>query len=114
MAKATLDYKKMNIDDIIGWCNANGKMEWLEKAASQKVPCKVYPKIKVQEYSEKKGKMVTKIKADKTQKPVTEQRDISFVQLKNMFVKTFMPEIMPQKKQTLSMKDKIEAVAKNK
>lgn len=111
MAKNTLNYKTMNIDDIIGWCMENNKMDWLEKAASQTVPCKVYPKIKVKEYSEKKGKEVTKVKADKTQKPKTEQRPISFVQLKNMFVKTFMPEIMPKKKQTLTMIDKIKAVA---
>lgn len=30
---AKLNYKTMNIDDIIDWCEANSQTEWLKKVA---------------------------------------------------------------------------------
>ena len=31
-----LDYKKLNVDDIIAWCQANGEVAWLKKEAANK------------------------------------------------------------------------------
>ena len=85
-----MDYKKMNIGDIIVWCQANKQTEWLKATAAKQVPCKIYPKV------EKDGKKVI----DKTATPTIEMRPITFIQLKNEFVKEFMPELMPKKKET--------------
>lgn len=82
-----MDYKSMSINEIISWCVANKQTAWLKATAAKKVPCKVYPKV------EKDGKKV----ADKSAKPTIEMRPITFIQLKNEFVKTFMPELMPKK-----------------
>lgn len=84
-----MDFKKMNITDIITWCQANNQVAWLKAEAAKKVPCKVYPKV------EKDGKKV----ADKSAKPTIELRPITFIQLKSSFVNTFMPEIAPKKKE---------------
>ena len=96
-----MDYKSMNINDIIGWCIANKQTAWLKAEAAKTVPCKVYPKVV------KDGKKVV----DKSAKPSIEMRPITFIQLKNNFVKTFMPEIMPKKKEAKpSMYDLINAL----
>ena len=83
-----MDYKKAKIDDIIEWCKANGKVDWLKKKVATKVPYKVYPKVEVN------GKMV----ADKSQPYSTEMRDISFIQLKYDLFKEFMPDQLPKAK----------------
>lgn len=83
-----MDYKTMQITDIINWCVANNQTAWLKAKAAEKVPCKVYPKVVVN------GKKVT----DKSAAPITEMRPITFIQIKNDFVNKFMPEIAPQKK----------------
>ena len=31
-----MDYKKMNLDDIINWCKANNQVDWLKKEAANK------------------------------------------------------------------------------
>ena len=90
---AKLTYKDMNIQDIIKWCQANGQVEWLKEKASDKVACKVYPRIKT---VNEEGKTVSV--ADKSQKPKTEMRPISFIQIKNDFCEEFMPELLPKKK----------------
>ena len=97
-----LDYLSMSIDDIIEWCQENGKIDWLKKTANKEVWYEVYPRVKNAE-----GKSV----ADKTQKPVKKKRKISFVQLKSQFVDSFMPEIKPSKKpKKQTMFDKINAL----
>lgn len=83
-----MDFKTMNINDIIVWCQSNNQVEWLKAEAAKKVPCKVYPKVM------KDGKKVT----DKTAKPTIELRPITFIQIKTNFVNKFMPELMPKKK----------------
>ena len=85
-----MDYKKMDINDIINWCKENGEVEWLKATAAKKVEYKVYPKVK-----DANGKMVS----DKTAKPKIEKRPISFIQIKIAFCEKFMPEIMPKKKE---------------
>ena len=82
-----MDYKSMQITDIINWCVANNQTAWLKAKAAEKVPCKVYPKVMVN------GKKVT----DKTATPNTEMRPITFIQIKNDFVNKFMPELAPKK-----------------
>ena len=85
-----MDYKKMQIEDIINWCVANNETAWLKEAASRQVDYKVYPRVK-----DENGKWHT----DKNQDPRIEKRPISFVQLKIEFVNKFMPEIAPKKKE---------------
>ena len=91
-----MDYKSMNLEDIIAWCKKNNQVAWLKKAAAKKVDVKIYPKIKNEE-----GKLV----ADKTQKPTSKKRPISFIQLKNEFVDEFMPEIRPKSVEKKTMYD---------
>ena len=96
-----MDYRKMQIGDIINWCVANNQVAWLKAEAAKKVPYKVYPKVV------KDGKKV----ADKTAEPTIELRPISYIQIKNDFVNTFMPEIAPKKKEAKpSMYDLINAL----
>lgn len=96
-----MDFKTMNITDIINWCVANKQVAWLKAEAAKTVPCKVYPKV------EKDGKMVV----DKKATPTIEMRPITFIQIKTNFVNTFMPEIAPKKKEAKpSMYDLIKAL----
>lgn len=88
-----LNFKDMTINDIIEWCQENNQVEWLKKEAAKKVKCEVYPRIKA---VNEKGKTVSV--ADKSQKPTTEMRPISFIQIKTDFVDKFMPELAPKKK----------------
>lgn len=77
-----MDYKKMNIDDIINWCKANNEVEWLKKEAAKKI-------------KNEDGK----------------ERSITFIEIKRDFAAKFMPEIMPKaKEKTISMFDKIAAL----
>lgn len=99
---AKLTYKDMDIQDIIKWCKENDQIEWLKEKASDTVACKVYPRIKVMNEA---GKMVSV--ADKSQKPKTEMRPITFIQIKNDFVEEFMPELLPKKKSKATMYDLI-------
>lgn len=82
-----MNYKTMQIADIIAWCKANNQVDWLKAEMQKLVPCKVYPKVVVD------GKKVT----DKSAAPTIEKRPITFIQVKNDFVNTFMPEIAPKK-----------------
>jgi hypothetical protein len=91
------NYKDMKVEDIINWCVANNQVPWLQAKALETRPYKVYPKVKVD------GKM----KADKTQEPVIEQRPISFIQLKLDFVNEFFPELAPVKEKKQTMYDLI-------
>ena len=79
-----MNYKDMKIEDIIAWCQENGKdkVEWLKQAASKT-------------YTTENGK----------------KRRISFIELKLEFVREFMPDIAPKAKpKKLSMYDKINAL----
>lgn len=93
MAAKKLDYKKMNIDDIILWCKEHGQVDWLKETASKQVTCAVYPKKTIIDANGKK-----KTVADKDAKPTFEMRPITFIQIKKAFVEEFMPEIMPKAK----------------
>lgn len=64
-----MDYKTMNINDIVEWCKANNETEWLKKEASK-----------------------TFTKDGKT-------RRITFIEIKKDFVEKFMPEIAPKAKE---------------
>ena len=84
-----MNYKTMNIDDIIEWCKEHGEVAWLKETAAKKVEYKVYPKVKGED-----GKM----HADRTAEPKVEEKPISFIQIKIAFCEKFMPDIMPKKK----------------
>ncbi len=91
-----MDFKTMNIDDIIAWCRAHDQVDWLKAKASEKREFKVYPKVDG--------------KTDKSQPYTIEMRPISFIQLKSDFVEMFMPEIAPKATKKETMFDKIMAL----
>lgn len=119
MAKETLNYKSMKIDDIINWCVDNNEVEWLQNATATKMPCKVYPRKKVpaldpvtgEPVLTKKGRVKMVSVADHEQTPTIEYRPIGFIQLKDKFVDKFMPEIKPvAKAKEPNMYDTIKAL----
>ena len=79
-----MNYKDMTIDDIIQWCQENGKdkVDWLKATAAKTFP-----------------------KEDGT------TRKITFIELKLEFVREFMADIAPKAKpKKPSMFDKIGAL----
>lgn len=92
---------KLDLDDIIAWCQENDKVDWLKKTAAKKVDYKVYPKVK-----DANGKLV----ADKSQAPKIEKRPISFIQLKAEFVDKWMPELKPASSKKQTMYDRIKSL----
>lgn len=79
-----MNYKDMTIDDIIQWCQENGKdkVAWLKATAAKTFP-----------------------KEDGT------TRKITFIELKLEFVREFMADIAPKAKpKQPSMFDKIDAL----
>ena len=101
-----MNFKTMKIEHIIEWCVANNEVEWLKETAAKKTECKVYPRKKVVNAEGKKVSV-----ADKSQKPRIEERNISFIEIKQAFCEKFMPEIIPvAKEKTASMYDIIAAL----
>ena len=104
-------YKDIDLQYIIDWCKANNQVAWLKKTAEEKVETKVYPRKKVakldnngQPVLNAKGKVVHVSIADKSKEPKIEEKDITFLKLKEKFAAEFMPELLPQakpKKQTM-------------
>ena len=109
-----MNFKDMDINDIINWCKENNQVAWLKETASKQVEYKVYPKVKVAKVDangnavlSKKGKPMYTTTVDKTATPVIEMRPISFIQIKMAFVEKFMPEIAPKKSKKKTMYDLI-------
>lgn len=102
-----MDYKKIDIDYIIDWCKANNQVEWLKETAAKKITHNIYPK---KTYIKKNGKEATV--QDKNQEPIgTEEKAITFVELKLAFCEKFMPEVIPvAKPKEASMFEKIKAL----
>lgn len=91
------EYKSIKGIDVFEWCKENNQMDWLDEIANSTIY--VYPKV------EKNGKLVE----DRTQEP-TEERDITFIEIKKAFCEKFMPELLPvAKPKTPSLKDLIKA-----
>lgn len=90
------NFRDWDINDIIAYCKENKEVEWLKATAAKQVPCKVYPRKKVQKVDgagapmfNAKGKPVMVSVADKDAKATTEMRPITFVQLKSEFAEKF-------------------------
>ena len=101
-----LDYKEMDIKDIMAWCQENNQVEWLKGIINTKVPYKVHPKKKVPKLDEHGNVMLTKsgkVKytsvVDKNAEPTIKMQRPNFMHIKNEFVNTFMPELKPAKKE---------------
>ncbi len=90
------NYKDWELPDIIEWCQANGKVDWLKAEAAKKVERKVYPKVESVSKSGKKS-----WKQDKTQPYTVELVPISFVELKSNFISTFIDTEPKPKKQSM-------------
>ena len=93
-----VDYKKIDIDYIINWCQENKQVAWLKAKAKEEVEIKVYPRKKVVKTKED-GTTYKTTEADKTQPYKLEKRKISFIQMKRDFCLEFMPEIVPVAKE---------------
>lgn len=104
---AKKDFKDWKLDDIIAYCQANGKVDWLKTTANKKVTHSVYPKV---EHISKTGKRT--MVSDKKAAPIsTVERTITFVELKSEFVATFFPESIKGKKENKpSFIDRINAL----
>lgn len=92
-----MDFKTMNIDDIIAWCKENNQVEWLKAEAAKKTTKKIYPKG-------------ADGKKDKTATPTLVSQPITFVEIKMDFVNKFMPEIAPKKQHKANMFERIAAL----
>lgn len=91
---AKLDFKSMNLQDIINWCKENNQVEWLKAKAQETVVVERYTGRVAT--TNAKGKTV--FVADKNSQKVKERKPITFIQIKTDFVNKFMPEIAPKKK----------------
>ena len=101
-----LNFKELNIEDIISWCKANNQIEWLKATSAKQTEYKVYPTKKVADINEdgtpklkKNGSPKYKNVADKSQPYTIKKHPITFVELKMEFVEKFMPEIAPKAKE---------------
>lgn len=98
-----MDYKKLDFEAIMDWCEANGQMEWLDAKTKENVMVATYPYV---EYTKRDG--TTGRKYDKTQPAVMVERPISFLLVKDAFVSKFMPEIKPiPAEKPLTMREKM-------
>lgn len=84
-----MEFKTLTIEQIAEWCAANNQLDWLEAELSKKVKVKVYPKVDGVNKNGKRCKL-----ADKSQKPIEEERDMPFVTLKTNFAKKFIPTLI--------------------
>lgn len=102
-----MNYKSMNIDDIINWCVENNQVEWLKAEAAKKEKTLRYTgRI---ETINAEGKKV--YKADKNSPQEEKESPISFITLKKNFATKFMPEILPvAEKKEPTMFEKIAAL----
>lgn len=88
------EYLKIELDDIIKYCQENDEVKWLKETAAQKVDVKVYPKKKVTRVRED-GTTYKTMVADKDKPYTIEKKPITFIQLKRAFCEKFMKEIIP-------------------
>ena len=91
------EFLKIELDDIIEYCQANDEVKWLKDTAAKKVDVKVYPKKKVTRVRED-GTTYKTMVADKNQPYTLEKKEITFIQLRYAFCEKFMPEIVPEPK----------------
>ena len=78
--------KEINLEFIRNYCSqAAERKAWYNSAVKKTVICKVYPKG-------------ADGKADRTQEPKEVERSITFIQLKQEFIKEYFPELAPKKK----------------
>lgn len=104
MAKS---FKDWNLKDIIAYCKEHNETEWLKATAKKKVAVKVYPRIQVVKVKEDGTEYLASV-ADKSVKPKTEMRRISFVQLKTEFLEKF--DLLPKTVKEPDMYDIIDAL----
>lgn len=100
-----MDFKSIDLDFIIDWCEKHNKKDWLKTKALEMRPCEIHPKKEVVI----DGKTV--LRADKQASTKTVMKKITFIQIKTDFVNEFMPEIAPKAKpKKPNMYDRIAAL----
>lgn len=78
--------KEITLDYIRSFCKENEERKaWYNAETAKTYACAVFPKG-------------ADGKADRTQAPTTEMRQITFIQLKQAFIARYYPELAPQKK----------------
>jgi hypothetical protein len=110
-----LNYEKMDINDIMDWCEENNQLEWLENLLSKKVKVKRHtervPKL------DKDGNIALNKKGypiyivDKKSPVEVVEQNISFMEVKKAFIEKFeLEHIKPAKKDKApTMLDKLKA-----
>lgn len=86
------EYKDIDINHIIKWCQDNNQVAWLKALALETRPYKVYPKKTIITEDGQKKQV-----ADKTLPYKTEMRPIAFINIKMEFCEKFMPDKLPAK-----------------
>lgn len=98
-----LNYEKMDINDIIDYCEEHDALDWLDKELNKTVKVKRHTERKPKldengnQVLNKKGYPVWVV--DKKSPIVTETQSISFMQVKRDFIEHFqLNSIKPEKK----------------
>lgn len=81
----TLEYRGLTFEDVIKWCQENNQIEWLKAECERRKPV---------EGLTKKGK---------PKKP----RKISMLEVMKNFVEQFRPELIPEKEEKETFRDKV-------
>ncbi len=76
--------KNWGYPEIAEWCVANKQVKWLKAEEAKKVKVKVYPKVESVSRNGKKSWQY-----DKTKPYMIEEKDISFIELKQNFLEKF-------------------------
>ena len=92
---------KITLDFIIDFCKRAEATAWLKEVSARKVQKKVYPKI-----MGTNGRLVQ----DKSATPAIVEANISFMEIRELFLIEFFGKSPKQKKQKVSMYDKIAAL----
>lgn len=87
---------------IINWCKEHGQVEWLKREGTKTQTVKRYHRKFV---TDENGKRVAI--EDKSREPKIKEEPVSFLTLRNAFIKQFMPEISTPKKKEKTFHDLI-------
>ena len=91
------NFADWKLADIIAWCQANNKVDWLKTTAAKTIKRPIYPKVDNVSETGKRTK-----KQDKSAKPIGyEETPISFVELKSEFLATFFEQKPKAKKPSM-------------
>lgn len=107
------EFMDITFEDIQEWCVANGQVDWLEEVVNRNITQKRYTR-RIEKRDEngnvvrnKRGYVIKVV--DKSSPIIEVEAPITFVEVKTLFCKSFMPHKLPASKveKKLSMRDKV-------